>query len=530
MQEQGYIAKDLNFGEEGRQKLISGITAISKAVKSTLGPRGKTVIIESVNHLGGLTVTKDGVTVAKSIDLYDPVENIAVRMVKEAANKTASIAGDGTTTAIVLTEALVRSGIEHMVGDVNATEVIRIIREKVDEVIKDLSKQSRKVTGKRLLDVATISANSDKVLGKLITDTYNEVGLDGIVTVERSQTADTYAEITSGIKVDRGYSSPLFINNHKKDECILEDVKILVCDAEINNIMQIETVLKDVIQNGDKLLIIGTCSGNMVNTLAANVVKNGLKFCNVPPPNFGYKQHELMQDIALAVGATYFSEKTGDDLSLILPKDLGSAAKVVAGKDSTVILTGGEVSAECQTRVEELREQQVRTKNKGERDFINTRIASLAGGIGCIYVGGDSDIEQKEKFDRVDDSVCAVRSALQEGILPGGGLALWRLSPDLEQDCDHPEEDIANRILHAALRAPLLQIMENAGLDGESIMDQPDLIDNTHGFDVKNEKYGDMYKMGVIDPLKVTKNALINAVSVATTVLSTDAIVTHARA
>ncbi len=531
MQEQGYIAKDLSFDEEGRAKLISGITAISKAVKSTLGPRGKTVIIESTNHLGGLTVTKDGVTVARSIDLYDPVENIAVRMVKEAASKTASIAGDGTTTAIVLTEALVRSGIELMTGNVNSTEVISIIREKVDEVIKKLEKSSRKVTGKRLLDVATISANSDKVLGKLITDTYNEVGLDGIVTVERSQTAETYADITTGIKVDRGYSSPLSIKNHKKDECILDDVKILVCDSEINNIMQIENVLKDVIQNGEKLLIIGSCSGNMVNTLAANVVKNGLKFCNVPPPNFGYKQHELMQDIALAVGATYFSEKTGDDLSLILPKDLGHAEKVVAGKDSTVIITGSEVNEECKTRVEELREQQVRTKNKGERDFINTRIASLAGGIGCIYVGGDSDIEQKEKFDRVDDSVCAVRSALQEGILPGGGLALWRLAPDLSKDMnDHEEHDIALRILHYTLRSPLFQIMENAGLDGESIMDNDDLIDDTHGFDVKNEKYGDMYKMGVIDPLKVTKNALINAVSVATTILSTNAIVTHARA
>jgi len=530
MQEQGYIAKDLSFDEEGRAKLISGITAISKAVKSTLGPRGKTVIIESTNHLGGLTVTKDGVTVARSIDLYDPVENIAVRMVKEAASKTASIAGDGTTTAIVLTEALVRSGIELMTGNVNSTEVISIIREKVDEVIKKLEKSSRKVTGKRLLDVATISANSDKVLGKLITDTYNEVGLDGIVTVERSQTAETYADITTGIKVDRGYSSPLFINNHKKDECILDDVKILVCDSEINNIMQIENVLKDVIQNGEKLLIIGSCSGNMVNTLAANVVKNGLKFCNVPPPNFGYKQHELMQDIALTVGATYFSEKTGDDLSLILPKDLGHAEKVVAGKDSTVIITGSEVNEECKTRVEELREQKVRTKNKGERDFINTRIASLAGGIGCIYVGGDSDIEQKEKFDRVDDSVCAVRSALQEGILPGGGLALWRLAPDLSKDMnDHEEHDIALRILHYTLRSPLFQIMENAGLDGESIMDNDDLIDDTHGFDVKNEKYGDMYKMGVIDPLKVTKNALINAVSVATTILSTNAIVTHAR-
>tara|TARA_R100001015_G_C4634438_1_gene200939 strand:- start:1221 stop:2825 length:1605 start_codon:yes stop_codon:yes gene_type:complete len=534
MQEQSYIAKDLCFDKEGREKLINGITAISNAVKSTLGPRGKTVIIESPNHTHGITVTKDGVTVAKAVDLFDPVENLAVRMMKEAANKTASIAGDGTTTAIVLTEALVKGGIELMEKyDVNATEVVRILRKKIEEIIKELNKKARKVTGKRLLDVATISANNDKELGKLITDTYNAVGLDGIVTVERSQTSETYAEITNGIKVDRGYTSPLFINNHKKDECIMEDVHILVCDAEINSILQIENILKHIVQNNQKLLIIGECSQNMINTLAANVMKNGLKFCNITPPNFGYKKHELMQDIALAVGATYFSEKTGDDLSLVLPKDLGHAAKIVVGKDSTVIITGQDMNQECATRVEELREQQEITKKKADRDFINTRIASLAGGIGCIYVGGDSDIEQKEKFDRVDDSVCAVRSALQEGILPGGGLALWRLSPDyatVKSTEEITEELIADGILHAALRAPLKQIMTNAGLDADSIMNVQDIIDDTNGFDVKNEKYGDMYKMGVIDPLKVTKNALINATSVATTILSTNAIITHARA
>jgi len=534
MTEQGYISKDLCFDDEGRQKLIKGITAISKAVKSTLGPRGKTVIIESVNHTHGITVTKDGVTVAKSVDLFDPVENLAVRMMKEAANKTASIAGDGTTTAIVLTEAIVKAGIELMNNyDVNSTEVVRLLKEKVEEIIKELNKKARKVTGKRLLDVATISANNDKALGKLISDTYEEVGLDGIVTVEKSQNSDTYADITNGIKVDRGYSSPLFINNQKKDECILEDVHILVCDTEINNILQIENILKEVINKGHKLLIIGECSQNMINTLAANVVKNGLKFCNVPPPSFGYRQHELMQDIALAVGATYFSEKTGDDLSLILPKDLGHAQKIVVGKDNSIIITGKSMSEELIERVSELKVQQDNTKNKGERDFINTRIASLAGGIGCIYVGGDSDIEQKEKFDRVDDSVCAVRSALQEGILPGGGLTLWRLAPErikVESKEEITEEMVADGILHVALKAPLMQILENAGLDYETIMNKQDLIDDFNGFDVKNEKYGDMFKMGVIDPLKVTKNALINASSVATTILSTNAIITHARA
>jgi chaperonin GroEL len=309
----------------------------------------------------------------------------------------------------------------------------------------------------------------------------------------------------------------------------MDDVRILAYDGEISNILQIENVLKEIISRNEKLLIIGSCSGNMVNTLAANVVKNGLKFCNITPPNFGYKQHELMQDIALAVGATYFSEKTGDDLSLILPKDLGHADKIVVGKDSTVIITGNEISDEIKIRVEELKEQQQRTQIKNDRDFINSRIASLMGGIGCIYVGGDSDIEQKEKYDRVDDAVCAVRSAMQEGILPGGGLALWRCADLFDVECEDPNQQVAYEVLRTALRAPLTQILENAGKNPDEIM-LDGLVDDVNGFDVKNEKYGDMFKMGVIDPVKVTKNALINASSVATTILSTNAIITHARA
>jgi len=527
--EQGYISKDLCFDNDARSKLINGITAISKAVKSTLGPRGQTVVIESPHHTHGITVTKDGVTVAKAVDLYDPVENLAVRMMKEAANKTANVAGDGTTTAIVLTEAIVRAGIDAMGENSNRTEIINYIREGVDRVLSELSKKSRKVTDKRMLDVATISANNDKELGDIISKAYKAVGENGIVTVEKSQTSDTYAEITNGIKIDRGYTSPLFINNQRKDECIMDDVRILAYDGEISNILQIENVLKDIISKNEKLLIIGSCSGNMVNTLAANVVKNGLKFCNITPPNFGYKQHELMQDIALAVGATYFSEKTGDDLSLILPKDLGHADKIVVGKDSTVIITGNEISEEIKLRVEELKEQQQRTQIKNDRDFINSRIASLMGGIGCIYVGGDSDIEQKEKYDRVDDAVCAVRSAMQEGILPGGGLALWRCADLFDVECDDPNQTVAYEVLRTALRAPLTQILENAGKNADEIM-LDGLVDDVNGFDVKNEKYGDMFKMGVIDPVKVTKNALINASSVATTILSTNAIITHARA
>lgn len=529
MEQQGYIPRDLSFDEDARKKLISGITKISKAVKSTLGPRGKTVLIESTDHLRGLTVTKDGVTVAKSIFLDDPIENLAVSMMKQASEKTASVAGDGTTTAIVLTEALVKAGMQWIKPHNNITEVIRNIQALSDDVVSNLNKMSKKVTKSRLLDVATISANNDKEIGKIIADAYNKVGTDGIVTVERSQNDKTYAEVTHGIKIDRGYSSPLFINNQKKDECILEDVKILVADQDINNILQIEGILKPIINAGDKLLIIGSLSTNVVNTLAANVVRNGLKFCHIPVPSFGYRTHELMQDIALAVGAKYFSEKTGDDLSIVAAQDLGRADKIIVGKDTTVVIKENQVTEEISKRVEELKVQQQLLTNKGERDFVNERIASLVGGIGCIYVGANSDIEQKEKFDRVDDSVCAVRSALQEGIIPGGGLSLFNLHYNYGCDCTDDMDDmqVAANIVRDALIAPLCQILDNAGKNAANIM-HADLIPN-EGFDVKTEKYGDMFKMGVIDPLKVTKNAFINAVSVAVTILSTNAIITHAR-
>ena len=528
--EQGYIPKSLSFDDEARQKLITGITTISKAVKSTLGPLGKTVLIESPNHTSGMTVTKDGVTVADSIFLNDPIENLAVRMMKEAASRTAHSAGDGTTTAIVLTEALVNAGQDILKPESNITEVIKYINNHTADIIGCLQSASKEVTEERLLDVASISANNDKTIGKIIKDAYTQVGINGMVTVEKSMTAKTYADVTSGIKIARGYSSHLFINNQKKDECILEDVKILVCDAEINSILQIENVLKPVINNGDKLLIIAPCSANVVNTLSANVVRSGLKFCNIQPPQFGYKQHELMQDIAMSVGATYFSEKTGDDLSLIQPSDLGVADKVIVGEHSSVIFKKDNSTPELNNRIEELKVQKKNTKEKSSRDFINERIASLAGSIGCIYVGGNSEMEQKEKYDRVDDSVCAVRSALEEGILAGGGIALFRESMMLAAKTKNQDDKDAVLILESALRSPLIQILDNAGKDRNKVIEQ--LYDKkyNYGYDVKNDKYGDMYKMGVIDPLKVTKNALINAVSVATTILSTNAIVTNMRA
>ena len=550
MKDQGYIPKDLSFDEQAREKLISGISKISKAVKTTLGPRGHTVIIESADHTQGLTVTKDGVTVAKSIFLDDPIENLAVRMVRQASEKTANVAGDGTTTAIVLTEAIVNAGMEWIKPENNIFEIVTCIRNNSEVILKNLKKRSMKVTDDMLENIARISANNDSELGKIIADAYKQVGKDGIVTVERSQTDETYSKITNGIRVDRGWTSPMFVNDQRKDECIMENVKILICDTEINNILQIENVLKPIINAGEKLLVIGTCSGNVINTLAANVQRNGLKFCNIMPPSFGYKTHELMQDIAFATGAKYFSEKTGDDLSIITMADLGHADKIIIGKQSSVIIKDGDVSKETAKRVAELREQQELLTVKHEKDFINERIASLVGGIGCIYVGATSDIEQKEKFDRVDDSVCAVRSALQEGIVPGGGLLLYDFSRHFGCECFGDEENailyedqVAEMIMREALKAPLRQILKNAGLEDKEIMKDiytPEMIgdaenapldvENSQGYDVVEKEYGDMIEMGIVDPAKVTKEALLNAISVATTILTTNAIVTHKRA
>ena len=532
MNNTGYIPKELDFGSEGRDKLIKGITKIANAVKSTLGPRGNTVLIESPDHTASITVTKDGVTVAKAVELLDPVENLAVRIMKQAAERTATLAGDGTTTAIVLTESIVKNT-TRLLGknpDVSVTEVIRALSSYTIQIIEMLKRDSVKVDKNTINHVATISANNDEFVGNIISETYNVVGENGIVTVEKSSNSETYSETTEGIKIDRGYSSTLFVNNQKKDECILENVNILVSDAEISNVLNIEGILKPIIQEGKKLLIIAPCSANVVNTLAANVMKRGLKVCVIPPPSFGWKTHELMQDIAMSVGATYFSEKTGDDLSIVNFSDLGRASKVIVGRDSTVVLCSPkdeEHQEKLEGRVSELKDAHKRAKTKADREFILSRIASLTGGVGVIHVGGNTDLEQKELYDRVDDAVCAVRSALSDGILPGSGVALMNISSELKSGKSDAEK-IAYAILLDSLLSPLKQILENAGLSIEDIYLSSQL-GKGEGYNVVTEKKGKMIDLGVIDPTKVTVSALSNAISVANTILSTNAIITMAR-
>lgn len=526
-----YSPKDLVFGGHGRKRLIDGVMKMSRAVKSTLGPGGNTVLIESNQHTHGITVTKDGVTVAKAVDLIDPVENLAVKMMKEAADRTATSAGDGTTTAIVLTEALVLGGLEHIKDGMNRTQVLRHMVDMSNRAVDILRRRSRKVSMSMLSDVASLSANNDRSIGRIISDVYRAVGKTGVVTVERSQTNETYYETTLGLKFGRGYLSPLFVNDQRRDECVLEDVMVLVADMEISNILQIENVLKPIISEGKKLLIISPCSVNVVNTLAANVMKGNLKVCAVPPPNFGYKQHELMQDIAVSVGATYFSEKTGDDLSHINYGNLGHASKVIVSSDSTVILRSEQRSKreDIDARVEQLRSAYASATRKSDKDFLLERIASLTGGIGVIFVGGHTDLEQKELYDRVDDAVCAVRSALEEGILPGAGKALAEVNVDdlMPEGLHTPEQEAAKKIMASALQAPLTQIVENVGMCVTDVYSGG--TPEGHGYNVKTGEKGDLIEMGVIDPLKVTRSALQNAVSVATTILSTNAIITMAR-
>jgi chaperonin GroEL len=521
----GYSPKSLVFDDKGRAKLVKGIETISKAVKSTLGPGGATVLIESQKHVGGITVTKDGVTVAKDVDLLDPVENMAVKIMRQAADRTAASAGDGTTTSIVLAEALAVKGMELITEGVNKTEVLRDLVEETKLVVKSLAKNSKKVTKGKLKDVATISANNEPVIGNIIAKVYKAVGKNGLVTVGKSQTSETHFEATTGMKIDRGYSSNLFINNQAKDECIMEDVLILVSDAEISNLPQIpDAIFAEVIRNKKKLLIIAPCSTGVINALATNVVKSNLGFCAIEPPSFGYMTNELMQDIATSIGATYFSEKTGDDLSHMKIEDLGFASKIVVGRDSTIIVKGNDSQKEIiEKRVAELRVSHKNASKKADKDFILSRIASLTGGVGVIYAGGKTDLEQKELYDRIDDAVCAVRSALEKGILPGGGVALYKESLKFSE-----KNSIASKILSYALRQPMVQIWKNAGIP-DVVKGFKDSSDYSWGYDVKNDVCGNMFDMGVIDPLKVTESALQNAVSVAVTILSTNAIITMAR-
>ncbi len=522
------LTKDLAFANECQEHLVNGVSKLSRAVKSTLGVFGSTVLIESVHHTHGIVNTKDGVTVAKSINLLHPIENLGASVVKEAAEKTATSSGDGTTTSIVLAEALILAGIEHISETVNKTQVLRELSNAANDVVSILEKDKLDCTDDILLDVAKISCNNDERIGGIIAEAYKGVGKDGIVTVERSPNEETTFKVINGLKIERGYSSPLFAEAGK-EECVMEDVSILVCDTEITTPLQLPSIFETISRTGKKLLIIAPCSSAFISASVYNSKQGQINMCIIQPPNFGYKRQEQMEDIALAVGAKCFSEKTGDDLSLIKFSDLGFADKVIVERSQTIVVGGKCDEDKVKKTAENLRESLKNRTAKHEIDYINERVASLIGGVGVIYVGGNTDLEQKELYDRAEDAVCAVRSAMEEGIVSGAGKALWEVTLPIAET---KEREIANTILLQAIKEPLCQILRNADLKADAIYSKDKLAETTkgYGYDLKNDKYGNLIEMGVIDPFKVTKNALLNAVSVATTILSTNTTVTITRA
>ena len=528
------IVKELYYGDDARDRLKAGIEKINKAVVATLGPSGRPIVIESENHVGGLTVTKDGVTVANSINLMDPTENLAVQMVRQAAQNTATQAGDGTSTSIALTHAIISAAEKHITPNNNVTDVCRHIVDISKVMDARLTKMSKKLKGKMLYDVAKISANNDSELGKLIADTYAKASY---VTAENSLDWNTYAEVSEGIKVSRGMSNRLFINDHKKQQCVLTDAYVLITDYEITSLNHIEPILRFVIEKNKSLLIIGQLNVQTMGTILRNAVEGKLKVCNIIPPDMGVRRDELMEDIAIALGGKYISGRHGDNLQVITEDNLGHAARIEVSIDGTVITPGVRAKKEdVDAHIAALKVLKEENKNAAQRDFISERIANISGSIGIIYVGANSDIEQKEKKDRVDDAVLAVRAALEEGVLPGAGQTLV----DVMKYVDQPDVvwkgldyDTAYAIMMEAMSVPFECILKNGGKDPKVIMgeilDQGEGRDG-YGYDSKNEKYGMLLDMGVVDPTKVTRSALKNSVSVATTIVMADAAITNVRA
>jgi chaperonin GroEL len=524
------ILKQLDFGEESRSKLKKGITQLAKAVKSTLGPRGRFVIIESEEHTGGMTVTKDGVTVANSVNLYDPVENMAVRMVRQAAQKTATTAGDGTTTSVILTEAIINEAEAQLKPEHNVIEVMRYIKSMTDKFVKNLTKRSKKLNGRRLYQVATVSANNDKVLGKLIGDAYKHVGDGGVVTVEESKTSDTYIDLIDGIRIDRGFTSEYQITNENRNEAVLEKAYVLISDKKIESARDIQHILEGIMQKGNPIIfIIAELSSDTMAALNFNASKGTIKFCNVIPPSSGIRRVNMLKDLATTLGGRYISERQGNEWGTVTMDDLGYADKVVSTESRTVIIKK-EMNEDAIDLLSDLKNKLNEEERDNYRLMFSERISCLSGLAAIVYVGAESDIERKEKRDRVDDSVFSTRAAMEEGILPGGGIALMEEVIGNPIEGKDEEEITAMLILSNALKVPFKQIIINAGGDEDAAYKKVSEMDQAgYGLDVKTGEYGDMLKMGIIDPTKVTKEALKNAVSVATTIIGSETSITNMR-
>jgi len=521
------MAKDLYFDVEAREKLKRGVDILANAVKITLGPKGRNVVIGK--KFGAPHVTKDGVTVAKEIELKDPVENMGAQMVKEVAAKTADIAGDGTTTATVLAQAIVTAGLKNVAAGANPMDLKRGIDKGVAEVVRNLKKMSKEVgsDNDKIKQIATISANNDEAIGTLIAQAMKIVGNDGVITVEEAKGTETDMKTVEGMQFDRGYLSPYFVTNTEKMITEMEKPMILICEKKISNMKELLPILEPVVQAGRGLLIIAEdVDGEALATLVVNRLRGSLKIAAVKAPGFGDRRKAMLEDIAILTGGTVISEERGFTLENATLEMLGTAEKIEIDKDNTTIVNGGGESADIQSRVGQIKAQMESTTSDYDREKLQERLAKLAGGVAVLYVGAPTEVEMKEKKDRVDDALAATRAAVEEGIVPGGGVALIRAIETLDSLTGENEDELTGiQIVKRAVEEPLRQIIANAGGEGAVIVQKVKEGKDDFGYNARTEKYEMLYAAGVIDPTKVTRIAVENAASIAAMLLTTECVV-----
>ncbi|TQX86856.1 MULTISPECIES: chaperonin GroEL [Rhizobium] len=519
-------AKQIKFGRDAREKLLRGVDILADAVKVTLGPKGRNVIIDK--SYGSPRITKDGVTVAKEIELEDKFENMGAQMVREVASKTNDIAGDGTTTATVLAQAIVREGGKAVAAGMNPMDLKRGIDLAVAEVVKDIVSKAKKIsTSDEVAQVGTISANGEKEIGQYIAEAMQKVGNEGVITVEEAKTAETELEVVEGMQFDRGYLSPYFVTNPEKMVAELEDAYILLHEKKLSNLQAMLPVLEAVVQTGKPLLIISEdVEGEALATLVVNKLRGGLKIAAVKAPGFGDRRKAMLEDIAILTGGTVISEDIGIKLESVTLEMLGRAKKISITKENTTIVDGSGQKSDIEGRVAQIKAQIEETTSDYDREKLQERLAKLAGGVAVIRVGGATEVEVKEKKDRIDDALNATRAAVQEGIVPGGGTALLRASVVLNIKGANDDQTAGINIIRKALQSLVRQIAENAGDEGSIIVGKI-LESNTdnYGYNAQTGEYGDMIAMGIVDPVKVVRTALQNAASVASLLITTEAMI-----
>jgi len=519
-------AKDVRFGDEVRHKMVAGVNVLANAVKVTLGPKGRNVVLE--RSFGAPTITKDGVSVAKEIELKDKFENMGAQMVKEVASKTSDIAGDGTTTATVLAQAIIREGMKSVAAGMNPMDLKRGIDKAVAAAIIDLKAQSKPcTTSKEIAQVGAISANSDDSIGKIIADAIDKVGKEGVITVEDGSGLESELDVVEGMQFDRGYLSPYFINNQDRQIALLDNPFVLLHDKKISNIRDLLPTLEQVAKSGRPLLIIAEdVDGEALATLVVNNIRGILKTTAVKAPGFGDRRKAMLEDIAILTGGTVIAEEVGLKLENVTLENLGQAKRIEVGKENTIIIDGAGAEANIKSRIAQIKTQIEEATSDYDREKLQERVAKLAGGVAVIKVGATTEIEMKEKKARVEDALHATRAAVEEGIVAGGGVALIRARAAIAKvKGDNHDQDAGVKIVLRAVEEPLRQIVQNAGVEPSVVVNSVEAGKGNYGYNAANETYGDMIEMGILDPTKVTRSALQHAASVAGLMLTTDCMV-----